>query len=38
MTVWTCGAPVDLRDLGQVMAHIHGQEIETLLEPSICRR
>ncbi|MDB5611133.1 MAG: hypothetical protein JWP25_8033 [Bradyrhizobium sp.] len=25
-----CGALVDMRDLGQLLAHIHNQEIETV--------
>jgi hypothetical protein len=28
-----CGALVDMRDLAQVMAHAHGQEIEELDAP-----
>jgi hypothetical protein len=28
-----CGALVDMRDLAQVMAHAHGQEIEIENEP-----
>ena len=27
-----CGASVDMRDLGQVMVHAHGQEVQDLTE------
>ena len=30
-----CGALVDMRDLAQVMAHMHGQEIEELDAPPL---
>jgi hypothetical protein len=30
-----CGALVDMRDLGQVLAHMHGQEIEELNAPPL---
>jgi hypothetical protein len=30
-----CGALVDMRDLAQVMAHMHGQEIEELDVPPL---
>jgi hypothetical protein len=30
-----CGALVDMRDLAQVMAHAHGQEIEELDAPPL---
>jgi hypothetical protein len=30
-----CGALVDMRDLAQVMAHAHGQEVEELDGPPL---
>ena len=32
-----CGALVDMRDLAQVMAHAHGQEIEELARRAATR-